>query len=172
MHRNTFLLVLFLAIFASLVVGVNLGRRFPTPQPQTTKTAVSPTSTPVVSEGQALSLLEYRNTYCGIAFRYPGTLQQIEGATGSAVLVNQEKPEESVVVTCQKDIPRPALAPERIEVATVSGVTARLYHDTSAKDGTPIDTLILRHPKTGLDVFLAGSGPTFQGILSTLKILQ
>ena len=43
MHRNTFLLVLFLAILAALVVGVNIGKKL---SPQETPIFTTPTLGP------------------------------------------------------------------------------------------------------------------------------
>lgn len=172
MHRNTFLLVVFLAIFAALVVGVNIGRRLAAPSP------AQPTPTPSASlpATPSTSLNTYRNPVCGITLTYPSTLNLMDSASGSALFIDKTNANESVVITCQKEIPRPPLVAPKIETVILTSdnsnasVSAKLYHDASAKDGTSIDELIFRHPTTGLDVFIAGFGETFNAIIKTVKL--
>lgn len=172
MHRNTYLLVSLLAVFAALVVGINLGRKFSAPIPATTTTP-QPTLQPTPST----ILIPYTNNVCGFSVEYPDTLTLLDSASGSAVLTDRTNAGDAIAITCQKDIPRSPLPQELIEPVGVwnsdhtASIAAKLYHDASAKDGTPMDVLIFRHPKTGLDVFLAGYGPVFNQILSTLFLL-
>ncbi len=162
MQRNTYLLVGFLAVFAALVIGVNLGRRGPTPATSTPPAALA---TPT------LATLQLTNDYCGIEFSYPGSLTKLDSASGSSVLVNPQNAGETVVIICQKDIPRAPLPPEKIETVTIGSISAKLYHDASAKDGQPIDNLIFRHPQKNLDIFIGGYGSVFNGVVRSLKIL-
>lgn len=168
MHRNTLLFTIALATLAAILIGLNIGRKFPTAPP-------APTPTP---EEQTSTLLTFTSEPCGITFDYPEHLTKLDGPSGSAVLTDPTSEENSVTVTCQEEIPRPPLPADRIETIAVpatSGnatVSARLYHDASPKDDTPLDALIFTHPKTGLDVFVAGFGPVFQGIIVTLKYLN
>lgn len=179
MHRNTYLFVTFLAVFAALVVGVNLGKR--SSPPSNAMTTITPTPLrPSDSAGQAPTPTTalYTNKECGFSLDYPAGLTLMEGATGSAFLVNTQNQNESVAIACQEEIPRPPLTADKIETRTIynptktASVSARLYHDASAKDGTPIDELIFRHPKTGIDIFIAGFGETFDNIIATVKLLQ
>lgn len=152
MYRNTYLLVSALAVIAALVVGVNIGRRFVEPQevpqqPFPTVT-ISPTSK------------SYRNEFCKVTFDYPDGLTLFENASGSAAFTGQSG-EDGILLTCQKDIPRPEGEGEAVRIGTVA---ATLYHDS-------IDTLIFRHPGTKLDVFLAGSAEMIRSLLSTLRLL-
>jgi len=169
MHRNTYLLVIILAVFAALVVGVNIGRQF-APTKQTP--AAPPRPTPVPALGPAA----YTNSVCGFTLDYPATLTMMGNATASAILTNTKDTSQSVAIACQKDIPRPALKPANRETVLIqnpggSTVSAGLYHDSSAKDGSPIDELIFRNPKTGVDIFIAGVGDTFNQIIKTVRIL-
>lgn len=166
MHRNTYLLVIFLAVFAALVVGVNLGKRLATPAPTPAPTpAESPSPSPIsVSD-------IYTNKTCGFSFIYPSTLTLSEESTGSALLVHSTNKDESIVVACQPEIPRPPLTPDKIETVLISSISANLYHDASAKDGTQIDELIFRNPKTNMDIFIAGFGETFNSVIATVKLL-
>jgi len=168
MHRNTYLLVTLLAVFAALLVGVNVGKKLGV-QPG----AVLPTPTasvnPPVSPTPKLAL--YSDPYCGISLNYPDSFTKLASATGGAMLVDTVNTKNSIAVACQEDIPRPALPAENIETVRIGTISGMLYHDTSPKDGTPIDSLIFTHPKTGLDVFLAGYGTIFTQILTTLNLL-
>lgn len=166
MARNTLLFTAFLAVLAALLVGFNIGRKLKPTQPAATP---SPSPTPAIARASFVS-------DCGISFDYPATLEKLDGASGSAVFTDPANEANSIAVTCQADIPRPPITPERIEtvmLTSTAGATfsALLYHDASQKDGTPIDELIFTHPETGLDVFVAGFGTIFQQILSTLKVL-
>ncbi len=172
MHRNTYLLVTVLAVFAALVIGVNVGRGIsgspkPTPTPVTNKPTLVPTPEPA----------QYNSAYCGIAFEHPSFFTKLESTTGSAVLVNTQAEKDSIIVTCQAEIPRPPLPANKIETMVISSettgatVAAKVYHDASPKDGTPIDLLIFLHPKTRMDVYIAGFGETFTQVLKTVKLL-
>lgn len=165
MHRNTLLLVGLLAIVAALVVGVNFGRRYAS-QPTTGQPLSSPILTPT-----GIALSTYMNPYCGISFEYPGNFTALEAASGSAILLNPENANASIAVACQEEIPRPALTADKIEEATISGVTVELYHDVSSEDGSPLDKLIFTHPTRKHDVYIAGSGTVFEQITSTLDII-
>ena len=92
------------------------------------------------------------------------------------MFIDSQNASNSVALACQEEIPRPPLTLENIEEVTListsgASISGSLYHDASAKDGAPVDELIFTHPTTGLDVFLAGFGATFQQILSSLKVL-
>jgi len=171
MHRNTFVFMILLAVVAALLVGVNIGRRLSTQPTADSRqlTAATPSPAP------RTLLIPYTNTRCGISFQYPEHLTKLE-ATAGAMFIDPQSASNSVALTCQANIPRPPLSPEKTEAVTLeatsgASISATLYHDTSTKDGTPVDKLIFTHPKSGLDIFLAGFGETLKQILPTLKIL-
>ncbi len=163
MHRNTYLLVSLLAVVAALIIGVNIGRQVKTPD--TIRSQLSPMPTVVAP----LTTKPYRNSFCKVAFDYPANFTFLESASGSAAFTNPNG-DDGILMTCQKDIPRPAITEQNIEDIQIGSVAATLYHTQSEKDGTPIDSLIFRHPVTRLDVFLAGTGEVFQNLLKTLTI--
>ncbi|MEK7587530.1 MAG: hypothetical protein AAB457_01790 [Patescibacteria group bacterium] len=173
MHRNTYLLVSILAVFAALLIGINLGKRFfASPvAPSANRPSIQPTPTPL-----PIQLVSYSNETCGFSFTYPDTFTKMDNASGSAFLINQAS-NESITVTCQKNIPRKALPQELIETVVLTdtsrsaSISATLYHDTAPIDGTPLDVLIFRNPKNGLDIFLAGTGETFKNIIKTITLL-
>jgi hypothetical protein len=169
MHRNTYLLVIILAVFAALVVGVNIGRQL-TATRQALITPSSPTPIPT------LAPLSYTNTVCGFSLLFPASLTMMGNTTASAILTNSRDTTQSVAIACQKDIPRPALNPSNIETVLIQNpggttISAHLYHDSSSKDGTTIDELIFRNPKNGFDIFIAGIGDTYKKIISTVQLL-
>jgi hypothetical protein len=173
MHRNTYILVTILAIFAALVVGVNLGRSLSSQS----KKISAPTPTPTVVTIQKPTHKTYANTLCGFTFSYPDTLTAMEDASGSAVFLDENSSTRSVAVACQYDIPRPSLSTDQIEthlltnVAKTASISAKLYHDSSQKDGSPIDAIFFRNPKNGRDIFIAGFGEIYDQIISTIKLL-
>lgn len=167
--RNTILVISFLAIIAALLVGFNLGRRFQR------ETNGAPTSPSPIPTRPLPKINSYQNTYCGISLDYPDSLTKLEATTG-AMFVDPQNASNSVALACQEEIPRPTLVPERIEtvdlVATSgASISAKLYHDASEKDGSPLDKLIFTNPKTGLDIFIAGFGSAFSQVISSLKLL-
>jgi hypothetical protein len=174
MQRNTLLLVAILAIIAALVIGIQIGRKTATAELTPTPTA-SPA--PLKPDQQPAAMQTYLNANCGISLRYPGTLQEVESTTSGTILADQQTPASSVLIICQEDIPRVPLPPDKIETIKLTSVTgdasvsAKLYHDASAKDGTPIDKLIFTNPKTKLDVFIGGFGETFNQVIKTVKLL-
>lgn len=163
MHRNTFVLVLILAIIAALLVGVNIGRKF-TPQKDVLP-SLSPTSIPT----QSTQSTSFTNPTCGVTFDLPqGTTVSAE-TTNSAQFVSQDS--TAVVFGCEKEVPNISISPEKIETIQVASLSAKLYHTTSPKDGTPFDALIFRNPTTAMDIYLAGLGSTFSAIIRSIEVL-
>ena len=167
MPKNTRNLIIFLTVFAALVVGVNFGRMmFPKSNPPVNNPVANPT--PRVTPKP--ELLRYESFVCGITFQYPKTLTKLDIETGGAMLVDGKNPPNSVAVACQKDIPRPALAADKIENLTIGSASAKLYHDVSAKDGTPVDKLIFTQPAKKIDVYVSGYGENFTTVISSLNL--
>lgn len=168
MHKNTLLLTAALAVIAAFLVGVNIGRSLPTaqrPGPSPTP-STTPIPTPVLLSAET----------CGISYRYPNTLRPFESSQSGTVLTHATKPEESIVIVCQERIPREPVAGDNIETLVIhaatgsASVSATLYHDTAEKDRTPVNKLIFTHPKTGLDVLVAGFGEAFTQLVASLRL--
>ena len=169
MHRNTKLLVIILAVIAALVVGVNIGKSTGT---QSTVPATTPTPIPTQK------IPPYTSSRCGISLSYPGNLRISESSTSSTMFVDPTSPASlPVTLTCQPHIPGVPISPDKIEsyviesMASAATASAKLYHDTSAKDGTPIDKLIFTNPAKHLDVFISGYGDVYLKVISSLKLL-
>lgn len=164
MPRNTAIVVLILAIAAGALVLIN---GFGKAKPKTSSAnPASPTPT------SQIKLLEYDDPTCGIALSYPETLNVLDGPSGSAIFTDKNNAKNVIMVTCQKDIPRPALAADKTESLTSGTVSGTIYHDASGKDGTPIDKLIFTHPGNGLDIFISGFGADFQKVIGNINLLQ
>jgi len=171
MHKNTLLFSSMLAVIAALLVGFNLGRSFPKQDTEDTQ----PSPTPLTSPTPTIAYL--RATACGIAFQYPNSLTPIESSDSGTIYASTSDPDATVLVLCQNEIPRIPLTPDKMEARTLRAATGSatvsdtLYHDASAKDGTPIDKLIFTHPKTGLDVLIGGIGPIYQQFIASISLL-
>ncbi|MBI4066614.1 hypothetical protein HY411_02765 [Candidatus Gottesmanbacteria bacterium] len=170
MYRNTYLLISALAVVAALVIGINIGRQ--SRLPDSSLTLLTPTPSPLVTSAPLTQAPTkgYRNVFCRVGFDYPSTFTLLESATGSAAFTGPGG-QDGMLLTCQKDIPRPAVTQENIEDIRIGSVSAKLYHTQSAKDGTAIDSLIFRHPGTKLDVFLASTDEFFRTTISTITLL-
>ena len=201
MQRNTYFVILFLAILAALIVGLNIGKGMPKNSIVDTQTiAPSPSLSPLTPTPDLLPLATgsslfknssgsgalktasgsatapgklYTNAPCGISLTYPDTvtMQESTTSTNGVLFSDKTNPSQIIILTCQKDIPRPPLTSENIEDKMIGVVPVKLYHDRSQKDGTQIDALIFTHPKTKLDVFIGGYGATFNAMIQSLKIL-
>lgn len=171
MHRNTLLLTAILAVIAALVVGVNIGRNL---SPSSNTAVPTPTLTPTP---EVITQLPYTSTKCGISLQYPSNLKVNESTTSATAFIDTAHPEQSAILICQPNIPRAALTPDKIESVTIHSetsaatISAKLYHDTSAKDDSPIDKLIFTNTKKSIDVFLGGYGSVFNDIIASIKLL-
>jgi len=167
MHRNTAILVGILALTAALLVGIQLGKLtgfIPNPSPFPSPVVLT-TPTPLPK------LTSFRHQTCGLSFDYPDDYK-LQQASDSATLTppNAVDPTtQRIILLCGVDFPKPPLPAERIEEATIAGRQATIYHDASAKDGTPLDVVIFSHPKNGLEVALFGFGEIFKKVIQSLK---
>ncbi len=171
MHRNTLLFVSFLAVVAAFLVGTLVGRNLP----QSTTITVAPASTPSAEPTKAVKLLKYSDQTCKLSLDYPNTLEVLESSNSGTIFTDPNNEKDTILVICQSDIPRLPLSPEKIESVILPApkgatVSATLYHDASAKDGTPIDKLIFTHPTNGMDVLIAGFGTVYTQMLVSLRL--
>lgn len=165
MHRNTLIIVCILSVLAALVIGVNLGRNTSRAEQAAGRPSLTPTPT-------RINMHTYTSPSCGISLTYPEYFTLLENPINGAVFTNTRNPADAVVVACQKDIPRVPLTEDQIETVQIGSIAAQLYHDASAKDGTPVDKLIFTHPGTKMDVYIAGFGDEFKAVLRSLQLIQ
>lgn len=170
MQRNTLIFTAILAVVAALVVGVNVGKSMNSSAKTITPTTITPTPTVTPTR------ITYTNDLCGISFVHPSNLQRLDSTTSGTILTDPNKQEDSIIIICQKDIPRVPLAAENMETITISSasgsatLSATLYHDASAKDGTRIDKLIFYNKYKQLDVFIAGFGSIYNQAIQSIKL--
>lgn len=176
--RNTFILISVLAVSAALLLGINIGRKFGTGQTAPLPSAVNyqpidltqggKLSSPIPSSSGSPLNVKTKSLSCGISFISPANFSLTE-ASMAAQLTNNNT-QESIRLVCTSEIPRPPLTPDKIEDITVAGIKTKLYHDASAKDGTPVDVVIFKHPQNNLDVGLFGFGDNFKEFLNTVNL--
>lgn len=121
-------------------------------------------------------MIRYESAQCGITLQYPSNLKIQESTMSATAFLDQKNPSQSVVLACQKDIPRAPLPSSAIEqffipTSTLASLSAQLYHNTNAQNGAKLDELIFFHPKKKIDIYLAGFGATFQQMIVSLKLL-
>ncbi len=190
MVKNTALLLFFLCIVATLLIGINLGKKIGKntdvpnlPVPTNPPVSVSPTLIPTVqlnlppTSSATTSANAETSTVtdqtCGFRLTFPSSyLKQKTENSQSQIFTNPDKPEEGVATACQEEIPKPPLTADKIESIILDGVAATLYHDQNAKDGTPRDEVIVKHPSKNLEVIIAGYGTIFRQALSSFKFIQ
>lgn len=191
MPKNTLFFIIFLIVVASLLFGINIGKNLgvkqylnqnlPTPtqiirQPSPTQT-LTPTPTQTVISGDKISVGANQSVYtdqaCGFTLTFASTFLNQQTVNGtSTIITDPDDPASAIVAICQEEIPKPPLLPERIKDITIDGVAAKLYHDVSAKDGSPRDEIIVRHPAKNWDIIVAGYGTTFEEAVSSFKFLK
>ncbi len=163
MHKNTFLLVLILAIIASLLVGVNIGRKFQAKPDQPLA------DSPIISPAQPAQSTIFTSTNCGITLSLPQGTQAEGVSSRSARFVSADQ--TVIQFACEREIPRFPVPSEQIETIQIASISGKLYHTKSAKEGTTLDALIFRNPNTAMDIYLAGLGSTFSAIIRTIEVL-
>lgn len=186
MAKGTLIFLFFLAILATLLFGINLGKKLyksqsiqvpPTPTitlsptPTPTIISVNPTaaSTPSATFKKILGNATFTNATCGFSFSYPGSfLRQKTVNEQSIIYADPENPSVSIAATCATNIPRPPVSSDKIEAINLDKVAATLYHDQNA-DGTPRDEVIVKHPTNGQEIIVAGFGEFFRQVLSSFK---
>jgi hypothetical protein len=195
MPRGTAFLIIALTAIAFLLIGINFGKTLsvklalpnPIPSPLPTSTP-SPTLTPVPTEkiiptinisiypsstsskGVNSGTSTFTDGTCGISFTIPGGYLRTSSQNGkSSIFTDPNDPNAMIAATCASQIPRPPLPAEKVEAILLDGVAATLYHDSNAKDGSPRDEIIAKHPTSGQEVFVAGYGETFQRALKSFK---
>lgn len=179
MAKGTLFTLIFLTIIATFLLGINIGKKLSISQPVVQIPSPTTTITPsaiATTSGVKISKTVSRSTYtdktCGFSFSYPGAyLRQKSVNEQSLILTDPSDPEAAIAATCADTIPKPPLSPEKIETITLDGVSATLYHDQDTNNN-PRDEMIVKHPKNGKELILAGFGPTFQEALSSFRFVQ
>lgn len=182
MAKGTVLTLFFLSIIASILVGINIGKKIgntdlvsvPT---QIARKSLSPTPTPTSAPKDLLETIAgktvYTNVTCGYQISFPPKWTKTNYDPRSVSIATAEtQGSPKIAIVCAPEIPKPALVPNKIVDTKLGTASAKLYHDTSQKDGSPLDEVITRIPGKDMEIFVAGFGPTLQQILSSFKFLD
>lgn len=194
MPGKTLILLFSLSLIATLLIGVNIGKRLGVSQylsqyqpPPTILPTITLSLTPTfIFPSPTISLMQevkgtqvksgtstYTDENCGFIISYLGSYLQSKSVNGqTTIITDPNNPGATVVTTCQQEIPAPPLPPDKIENITLDGVSARLYHDASSQDGSPRDEVIVKHPTLNHEIIIAGYGPTFSSIISSFKFIR
>ncbi len=190
MAKATVFFLFILALVATLLFGINIGKKIsrnqniqtepttndqrPTTIPSTTLT-LSPTITSTASSQMkgTKSLTTYTDKTCGFSFSYPGSFIKTQAVNQqSTIIADPNDQDQAIAATCAQDLPKPPLPGDKIESIILDEVSAKLYHDSAARDGSPRDEVIVKHPTNGLEIIIAGFGPLFQQVISSFRFLK
>jgi hypothetical protein len=145
---------------------VDTSKPKPTTNPSTSlRTSLQPTT--------KAGLSTFTDKTCGFSFSYPGGYLSSNTTNGqSTILTNPNNANESIVTACEAEIPKPPLTPDKLEEITIDGLPTFLYHDSSSKDGTPRDEIIVKHPTNGKEIIVAGYGQAFNATIASFKFIK
>lgn len=192
MAKGTIILLFCLSIIAVFLFGVNFGKKLNSPITDNLQLiTVSPTANypsltafPTISSGTSSAITvtskpkvtgtgTYTDKTCGFSFSYPGSyVRQTTSNEQSFIFSDPDDPNLAIAIACLSEIPRPPVSSDKIEATTIDGRAAMLYHDQSAKDGSPRDEVIVKHPKSGKEIIIAGYGENFHQVLTSFKFIQ
>lgn len=183
MARGTVIFLFILAIIATLLFGINLGKKLgvsqstivitPSPAPTITLTATPTLIATPSAVIKKTGITTYTDSSCGFSFSYPGSFIAQKSVNGqTTILTDPDDSSQTLAATCAASIPRPPVSSDKIEAIMLDKVPATLYHDQNAQDGSPRDEIIVKHPTNGMEIILAGYGETFQQALTSFKFIQ
>jgi hypothetical protein len=179
MPRNTLVVVIVLAIFAALVVGVNIGKGNSSsqvsliPSPTPNELIPSPTVTP--------KLFLYTNTYCGLSFQYPETLKRMDaGIASSSAVFNDNSSDSSIIVLCGASVPLESIdSLEAIPItiplqgSDTASVSGKMYiESSSASSSSQLTHIVIPKLPNKMELIISIKGSIIEQILSSLQILQ
>ncbi len=160
MHRNTRLVIFFLAILAGIVTVANL-RKTENPEPQVQQTFPTPTPTSDIFAGA----VRYDSDECGISLVYPRTHEFMENPEeeGGVQFIRMEHPTETITLSCAKTIKPPDVTADMTLEYTAASVSGILYRGVK-------DAFIFTNPKNNLEVKIGGVSILLKKVLETLII--
>lgn len=193
MAKGTIILIFVLSILAVFLLGIKVGQNIGNPksqetaniQPSINAVAIlsplpslsltpflpsTPSATPLI---KITNVTTYTDKKCGFSFSYPSSfIREKSTNEGAVIYLNPDNPNDTIIATCLPQIPRPPLSADKIESIILDGQPATLYHDQSQKDGSPRDEIIVKHPKTEMEIIVAGFGAVFEKAISTFKFIR
>ncbi len=163
MHRNTFFFILFLAVFAAIVAGINI-TRYVSPQTTTEPTQTASQITPALTPQKQTQWVTKET--CDISFSHPAIFQSIDIGTGGITLVNTNNENEFLIILCQNTPPvnKNMNATEKKQIGTVS---AQLYAEQQENQRK---TLVFQHPSSKKYLYISGTIESFDEVLMSIQI--
>lgn len=164
MPRNTFILVLLLALIAGIVTIVNI---FAKP---TLKIADTTPITPTPSVIPTPMLVFYENEPCKFSFQYPDTFSPVDlEAGGGAVFISKTNEDEKLTFFCQENLPEPKEM-EGAQKYTVGTISALLKQPEASSSTETVERLYFEVPGTVNAVLLSGTPAIFRQVLTSLYL--
>ena len=186
MPKGTLLLFFILTVLATLLVGINIGKKInssniaslsispSTPKPSITliPTEIVPQITGAITQKTTDGHTTYTDQNCGYTFTIPGSYIKSSSANGKSIIITDpDNPQAIIAATCAQTLPRPPLSSDKIVAYTLDGESAILYHDKTP-EGNPRDEVIVKHPNKNLEIIIAGYGPIYEQVLSSFKFTK
>ena len=169
MPTSTKWLVAFLAIFAIIVVALNIYRWISPPSPSI-KESVNISSSPTpASITPTPTILKFSSRQCAVEISYPSDFSKNEDASGSAVLASADQ-KTALFVTCNKDESLPSQSIIKTEDVVIASASAKIYFQTI--EVAELKTLVIRHPVSNTRIFIAGNGQVFDDAIKTIRFLE
>ena len=186
MPKNTIAFLFLLSILATLLLGINIGKKLSPSIPSSNQPpqlsitqfpTFSITPTTYISQDISISpnISEY-STYtdkvCQYSFTYPSFfIRQAAENKKAIIFADPENLENSIAIVCSSSIPRPPVTEDKIEEIVIDDIPASLYHDQT-KEGKPRDEVIVKHPTNNMEIIIAGYGTVFQNTLSSFRFTE
>ena len=189
MAKGTIIALFILTFFATLLIGINIGKKIGISQTNQQEISSVQGLTPTLSilspalqetrnsqistESASKETTSYIDQNCGVSIVYRGSyIKQDTTENSSTIILEKDNPKSAVFIACEKEIPEPPLPSDKIDDITIDGVLGKLYHDTNAQDGSPRDEAIFDHPSRDFEVIIAGFGDYFQSALNSLEFIE
>jgi hypothetical protein len=173
MHRNTAVVIIFLAIFAAIVVGVNLAHVGQNQSPPDTLSENSPT--PQISSiptSTPVTALSFDMVTCGISLSYPATFTKVVLENGATTFLDPVSPIDATTIDCKNSLPKQFAKDSTQATVMIGSVSATIYTPPQPATGSAQEKtkLYFRSPNVKKDVVISGSGNTLTEILLSLTI--
>lgn len=183
MAKATLALLFVLSLVATLLLGINIGKKMeklqsmPIPSPTPQNLQISPPSvstTPPITPNNVTTsgnLTTYTSYNCFYKATYPNSWRHVELDAKSVAFENPSSTESGrVAILCAQSVPTPSVPVDKIANYSIGSISAKLYHNFSS-DSTPLEEIIAPIPGKNMNIFIAGSGSVFSSIVKSIQFL-
>ena len=165
MHRNTFILLIFLSVFAAIVVAVNLTRSETAPPPTPTPVVIQDTPTPTPS------FLSYTDQRCGVSLQYPSDIIALPLTTAGATFVLKDTTDTVFSLSCGRGLLPPDNEGLTSQTERIGSLSATLYFSTEEATQSTDLTIYLRNQTSTMRLLLSGKTTVLQQVAQSLRFL-